>query len=114
MRTDEERMALIFQRTEEIKRHHKNHRRYAVEAACIVACALIIVSLGICMPGFMEHAVFDRMIHNSGVASLIAGQESLGYIVVGIFSFILGALVTVLLYRLKEHDKEKKGDSNEI
>lgn len=114
MYTDEERLTLIFQRTEEIKRHRKNNRRHTLEAICIVACVLMIVSLGVCMPGFMKNAVFDKTIHNSGVASLIAGQGSLGYIVVGIFAFILGALTTVLLYKLKERGEEKKGDSNEL
>lgn len=114
MRTDEERMRLIFNRTEEIKRQRKLRKRQYIGAGCMIACVLMILSLGISMPGFMEQAVSGKVIHNSGVASLIAGQTALGYIVVGIFCFVLGAAVAILLYKIKEHDQEKQGDKDEL
>ena len=105
MRTSEERMDLIFQRTEEIQKEQQRKKQRWLEAGCVAAC------LGLVMPGLMDQAVDGSVMHNSGAASLIASQSQLGYIVVGIFSFFLGSITTALLYHVKEHrrkDTEKK------
>ena len=111
MRTNEERMNLIFERTEEIKKERQRKKRFWMEAGCVAACLILVVSLGFVMPGLMDRAVAGSVTHNSGAASLIASQSQLGYIVVGIFSFFLGSITTVLLYRIKgyrQQDAEKK------
>lgn len=111
MRTSEERMDLIFQRTEEIQKEQQRKKQRWLEAGCAAAALVLMIALGISMPGLMHQAVSGAVVHNSGAASLIASQSQLGYIVVGIFSFFLGSITTVLLYRIKEHrrkDVEKK------
>ena len=111
MRTNEERMDLIFERTEAIKKERQRKKYFWMEMGCVAACLVLILVLGIGMPGIMHQAVPGAVTHNSGAASLIASQSQLGYIIVGIFSFFLGSITTVLLYRIKEHrkkDTEKK------
>ena len=111
MRTSEERMNLIFKRTEEIRKEQQRKKKLWMEAGCVAACLVLVISLGLVMPGLMDQAVAGSVTHNSGAASLIASQSQLGYIIVGIFSFFLGSITTVLLYRIKEYgqkDMEKR------
>ena len=107
MRTNEERMNLIFSRAEEIRNEQQKRKQRWIEAGCVAACMVLIIALGIGMPGIMGHAVSGSVTHNSGAASLIASQAQLGYIVVGIFSFALGCITTILLYRIKERRKDQ-------
>lgn len=111
MRTSEERMDLIFRRTEEIQKEQRRRKQRWIEVAGVAACLVLVTVLCISMPGLMAHTVPGTVTHNSGAASLIASQSQLGYIIVGIFSFFLGSITTVLLYRIKEHgqkDMEKR------
>lgn len=108
MRTSKERMDLIFQRTEEIKKERKDKKRLWLEAGCVAACLALVISIGLCMPGMMEQTASGSVAHTSGAASLIANQSQLGYIVVGIISFLLGSVTTVLLYQIKERNQKKR------
>ena len=73
----------------------------------MAACLVLVISLGACMPGWMEQAVSGSVAHTSGAASLIANQSQLGYIVMGIVSFCLGCVATVLLYRIKGRNQQE-------
>ena len=108
MRTNEERMNLIFQRTEEIQKTEKKKKKFWMQAGCMAAMLVLVISLGICMPGWIQKAGTETVLHNSGAASLIASQEQLGYIVVGIVCFLLGCITTVLLYQIKERNQRKR------
>ena len=88
------------------KEQQKRKQRW-IEVGCVAVCMVLIIALGIGMPGIMGHAVSGSVTHNSGAASLIASQSQLGYIVVGIFSFALGCITTILLYRIKERRKDQ-------
>lgn len=108
MRTNEERMDLIFRRTEEIQKEEKRKKKFWMQAGCLAAMLVLVVSLGVCMPGWIQRAGSETVLHNSGAASLIAGQEQLGYIVVGIVCFLLGCITTVILYQIKEYNQKKR------
>ena len=108
MSTGKDRMDLIFQRTEEIREEQKRKKQHRLQAGCMALCLALVISLSACMPEWMEQAVSGSVSHNSGAASLIANQAQLGYIVVGLISFLLGCAATVLLYRIKEKDQKKK------
>ena len=108
MSTNKERMELIFQRAEEIRKKQKRKKKLWMQTGCVAVGRVLVISLGLCMPGWMEQAVTGSVSHNSGAASLIADQSQLGYIVVGIVSFVLGSAVTVLLYRIKEQNQKKR------
>ena len=97
MSSGKERMDLIFQRTEEIRKEQQRKKKLRMQTGCMAACLVLVISLGACMPGWMEQAVSGSVAHTSGAASLIANQSQLGYIVMGIVSFCLGCVATVLL-----------------
>ncbi len=106
MRTSEERVQELHRRMNAMEKA-KGRRRYqlmcaAACTACLaitIAMALIIASLPLQSPG---------EITGSATASIFAGHASLGYIVVDLMAFCLGALVTVFCFRMKKHMKESQ------
>lgn len=109
MSSGKERMDLIFRRTEEIRKEQTRKKKLWMQTGCMAACLVLVISLGVCMPGWMEQAVSGSVAHTSGAASLIANQPQLGYIVMGIVSFCLGCAATVLLYRIKGRNQQESG-----
>ena len=114
MRTNEERMNLIFSRAEEIQKEQQKRKQRWIEVGCVAVCMVLIIALGIGMPGIMGHAVSGSVTHNSGAASLIASQSQLGYIVVGIFSFALGCITTIYYIVSKNAEKIRRSESYEF
>ena len=112
MRTNEERAALVRQRTKAIKeeRRRKKHKiRMAVlGGASLAACLCLLVAMGSAMPriiaGFGEAAVT----HTSGAASLLAGNEALGYVIMAVFAFLLGICVTLLLHVIHRRQQRQR------
>lgn len=113
MRTNEERIRLIHERTAEIRKEQKNRRRQLRTAVCMAACLLLVVGIGILMPGFIHGAAAGTVSHTAGTASLVASHAALGYILMGLLSFLLGVSVTILLYRLRRHNDRKKQKDRE-
>lgn len=112
MSSGKERMDLIFRRTEEIRKEQTRKKKLWMQTGCMAACLVLVISLGVCMPGWMEQAVSGSVAHTSGAASLIANQPQLGYIVMGIVSFCLGCAATVLLYRIKGRNQQESVQEN--
>lgn len=114
MRTDKERSRLIAERVSEIKRARAWRRRVITDAVSVAACVVFIVLLGFFLPGTITGGTVDDVANVSGAASLVSGDGRLGYVFMGILSFLLGVCVTVILYRLKERRREDgkktKGD----
>lgn len=107
MRTDEERMELIRKRTGEIKREECRKKQRLLGLGCTVVCLVMIIGLGLVMPDMMQKAASSgTVVHNSGAASLIGSSSALGYIMVGILSFVLGAAVTTLMFYMRKNDDE--------
>lgn len=106
MRTSEERVQELHRRMNAMEKA-KSRRRYQLMCAaacttCLVitfAMALVIASLPIQSPG---------EITGSAAASIFAEHASLGYVVVALLAFCLGALVTVFCFRMKKHMKENQ------
>ena len=106
MRTSEERVQELHRRMDAMEQA-KNRRRYLLlcAAACTaslaltVAIALVIAYLPFRSPG---------EITGSAAASIFADHASLGYVVVALLAFCLGALVTVFCFRMKQHRKESR------
>ena len=107
MRTSEERVAELHRRMEAMKRA-KACRKYV--QTCTTACAACLVVTVLLALGVSR---LPLSTHNGSAggatASIFAGTQALGYIVVALLAFILGAMVTVLCYRMRRHmEKEEK------
>ena len=116
MRTNEERAALVRQRAKEIKeeQRRKKHKiqMTVLSGVSLAACLCILVVIGSVMPrltaGFGEAPVS----HTSGVASLLAGSEALGYVIMAILAFLLGVSVTLLLHVIHRRQQRQMHESD--
>ena len=111
MRTNEERAVLVHKRTAEIKRERQKKKQRAVDLISIAACLLLVVGIGSFMPDLVADISGGAVRHASGAASLVGSHAELGYILMGLFSFMLGICVTVLLYRLHRRNKRARQEN---
>ena len=95
MRTNEERMHLACEGAA-MRRQRRRRRR---SLACMAAGLLLVAGVGLRMPELMARASSIDVLRATGAASLIADHAALGYILMGLLSFLLGVCVTLLLYR---------------
>ena len=113
MRTNEERAGLIHKRTAEIKRERRRKKERALDMICIAACLILVVGIGSFMPGLSVDIVGGEVHHVSGAASLVGSHAALGYILMGLLSFLLGVCVTVLLYRLRRRNEREQRENSD-
>ena len=111
MRTNEERAGLIQKRTAEIKRERQKRKQRALDMICMAACLILVVGIGSFMPGLVVGIPGGEVHHSSGAASLVGSHAALGYILMGLMAFLLGACVTVLLYRLHRRNEQKQREN---
>ena len=101
MRTNEERIKAMHARASEMRYETaRRHSRIAVISASVVSVA-VILNLAFIMPATME-----RLTSPSGIAemrgSILSGSPVIGYVVIGIVAFLLGAAVTLLCFKSKD------------
>lgn len=101
MRTDEERIAAMHDRADRLERQKRNRITVFVNVAAAAACLAIIVLAGIMIPGVLKDSPVP--IQDQGMsASVFSSGSGPGFVVVGLLSFVLGVLLTILCYRLKQ------------
>ena len=109
MRTSEERILELHDRMNSLK-EKKNRRSdllksaavFAVCLAITVAMALVIARVPVLDPGDLGE---------SAAASIFAEHSALGYVVIALLAFCLGALVTIFCFRLRKHKEENRDDA---
>ena len=121
MRTNRERARLVHERTAALRREMRARRRRRLNAVCMAACLLLVTGIGALMPMLMENVSSGGVSQASGEGEstsdvvfgghqMIAENGALGCILVGLFAFLLGVCVTVLLYRLRGADERRRQD----
>ena len=111
MRTNEERAGLIQKRTAEIKRERQKKKQRALDRICIAVCLILVVGTGSFLPRWAVGVPGGEVHHTSGAASLVGSHAALGYILMGLMAFLLGVIVTVLLYRLHRRNERKQREN---
>lgn len=106
-------MALIAQRTEELKKENNMKRRKLMGAGCAAACFLLVVGLGSKMPDIMEQIYSGDLSYGYAAAGLITADSKSGYIIMGLLSFILGVCVTMTVHRIFRGKNGRYGDEPE-
>ena len=116
MRTNEERAALVRQRTETIKeeQRRKKHkiRMTVLSGVSLAACLCLLVLMGSAMPQIISGFGEAPVSHTSGAASLLAGSETLGYVIVAIFAFLLWVCVTLLLHVIHRRQQRQMHEAD--
>lgn len=90
MKTDAERMALIRQRTARLQRQARARQMLLIDAGCMAACLVLVVCLGLAMPGWAGTSVALH-VSPTGTAGMLSERGADGYILVGVLSFLLGS-----------------------
>lgn len=91
MKTDAERMALIRQRTAQLQRQARARQMLLIDAGCMAACLVLVVCLGLAMPGWAGTSVALH-VSPTGTAGMLSERGADGYILVGVLSFLLEIL----------------------
>lgn len=108
MRTNEERICLIHNRTKQIKREEQKMQQHLWESLCTAACLLLVAGIGMWMPALIEGTRGESISYVTGAASMIGNNEALGYILIGLLAFLLGVCLTVFLYRLRFRNERRR------
>ena len=101
MRTNEERIAAMHKRAAELEKEKRQHKVQIIQTVSVAACFALVIVLSLLMPGFSEAFVVGDQ-QGSMSASIFSASSVLGYIVIGILAFLLGAAVTIFCFRLKK------------
>ncbi len=109
MRTSEERIAAMHLRAAEIKKEKDRKNANILSSVAVVTGLAAVIVMGILMPGLTDKVVVSG-VYDGYSASIFAGSGAIGFIVVGILSFLLGAAVTIFCFKLRKlSNLNKKG-----
>ncbi len=109
MRTSEERIEELHRRMK-LRRKTNARRDRLTGAAAVAACLALALLIAV---GVSRGAVQAPAVNADSVAaSIFAEHGTLGFVLVALTAFCLGALVTVLCCRLKAHRKEEEQDND--
>ena len=106
MRTNEERIAAMHKRAAELEKENRQRRVRIIQAVSAAACFAAVIVPAFFMPGFSQVLVSGSS-QGSMSASIFSESSALGYIVIGILAFLLGAAVTIFCFLLKKWQKDK-------
>ena len=99
------RVAFVKQRVRENNRRRQRRGIYGLSAACMLLCAALMQTAGTVIgPGQPEAlGVFGAM---------LLREDAGGYVLVGVVSFAAAAAFTVLCFRLRNRENQKKGGAD--
>lgn len=97
-------MRLIYTRTQELKREKLRKKRRHTAILCLAASLCLVAGLGFWISSRTGGKAAEP-VHASGAASILASNGALGYILMGVMSFLLGVCVTILLFYLGRRQK---------
>ena len=106
MRTNEERIAALHARAAELEQEKREQRVRILQAVSVTVCFAAVILLALLMPGFSQ-TFGPGNSQGSMRASIFSESSALGYVVIGILAFLLGAAVTIFCFRLKKWQKDK-------
>ena len=107
MRTSEERVQEMHRRMGTLKTA-KIRRYRRISAVSCAACFALAIGLALVMSRLQTET--PGGVPGSAAASIFTGHEALGYVVIAILAFCLGALVTILCFRVRKHTEENRNN----
>ena len=110
MRSHEERLAETKRRIAARQREKRRRRNTITMASAVAACLALLIGASLAMPGIAASIQAGDYMGFETAASIFHGGAALGYIVIGLLAFLLGACVTVLCFRLRQMNREDGQD----
>ena len=114
MRSTDERVAAVERRVKELARQKKQRQRRDIGLYAAAACLALVVGVGASMPSIMGELAQGNYTNTGMMASIFYEGSALGYVLVGLLAFALGACLTflcVVLGRRKKQDMEDADDA---
>lgn len=119
MRTDDERIAAMHARAEEIKGERRKRRVRIWQSVSFVTAFAAVILLAVLMPGLLDSGTVPGISSLSdpdssgGTApamsgSIFAESGAMGYVVIAVIAFLLGVCVTAFCFRLKKWNELRK------
>ena len=109
MRSHEERFAETKRRIA-ARQRREQRRRSTITTLFAAAFLVLIVGVSFAMPGMVAGVRPGDFAGYETAASMYGDGAALGYIVIGLLSFLLGVCVTVLCFRLRQINREDSQD----
>ena len=106
MLTNEERIEAMHNRAAALSQKRRSRQVLAAQISAAVLCLAVIVAAGLQMPGLSGN-IFGNSGDAGMSASIFSGSNALGFIVIGIVAFLLGAAFTLFCVRLKKWSDNK-------
>ena len=110
MRSHEERVAETKRRIAARQREKQLWRNTITMVSAVAACLALLIGTSLAMPGIAAKIQVGDCSGFETAAGIFHGSTALGYIVIGLLAFLLGACVTVLCFRLRQISREDKQD----
>ncbi len=111
MRSYDDRLDALNKRAAEIKKEQRKKRILAAQAACVCLCLALLGTLAAFMPRLTVKQLQETS--NEMIASVFTQSSTLGFLVTGILSFMLGIAVSVFCMYLNRWNKEKRDPDEE-
>ena len=108
MRSHEERVAETKRRIAARQRREQRRRSTITTLSAAAACLVLIVGVSFAMPGIVGQIEPGTSSGFETAATILGGSTALGYIVIGLLAFVLGACVTILCFRIHQLNKEEQ------
>jgi len=99
MHTTEERIELMHKRAERLEAKKRERISLLAGGAAVSLCLVLLIYAAAAMPS-LSVTVSDNGAPSGMAASIFTGGQALGYIVIAVAAFLLGASVTVFCFRL--------------
>ena len=108
MRSNEERVAAVKLRVKELEVQRRRRRNKIAALSSVAASFVIIVLLAFTVPGIAAQIAIGDYAGYEASASIFAGSVTIGYIAIGLMSFVLGVLVTVPCFKLRDFERSDR------
>ena len=114
MRSHEDRIREVRRRITELERRKRIQRSRIALAVSVAASLILIVVLSAAMPDIADRFEAGKYTVFQSAASMSYASDMTGYVIIGFLAFVLGVIVTILCFRLREYwrDEESQDDEN--
>ena len=107
MRTTDERISAVQRRTLQLRKIRRLQlRNRALSVAACAASVIVLVGMGIAIPGIEERFSQAPIDLNGAAGSIFSATPGLGYVVIAVVAFMFGVCVSLLCIHLRRQSEE--------
>lgn len=106
MRTNEERIAAMHKRADELKKKRQRYRMWVIHSASAVAGFAAVILLAVFVPE-VSTEMSSNTTPGAMNASIFSPNGALPLIIIAVIAFFFGVTVTIFCFRLKKWREEQ-------